>query len=651
MKKFLLFVMLISFVMVGMSQKRTLVELKKQSKDIISTQVSKKPAPVLNLKADNTEVTKVSVGTASDVRSVRRADTRAVSYNSELGILSVTFVLDPATYGTNPTDVGMVYSTDMGQTWSDVLVISDNSNSYTNDYPSGIVYNPVDNTDPLNAYGITQHIANQNNFSLQYKVWGSQTLGGENHDVVIQHDDDNEEAGYWNYYGLTQTEDLVRCLALWPEGPWNGYTGAYLNPIVGEFTGDAFDWDVSELVEVPIHLLTGGNNEGSIDWPGAYQSYDSGLGMAWSKNGQIGYLWMVASNENEPSGWQPIVFKSEDAGDSWNQIEIDYFSDEVQTMLEDYMPPVTGNDYIIPRVIESDGVVDYHGDLQLTIVADCYASDVLEYPDSLNGSAFLYNVPGDIYNFEINNDGIQQIIYVDSLNTRNLDDSANDTEINYAGSYGWTHRLNISKNDFENEVFITWSDSRIEEEDAANIEPDIFVWSRNIHLEETSDPVCITEGTLYEKFYFFTYAAEYVMYNEETMMYTIPMAQAVSPGEFAGNTELDPITMYYVDGIEVPAIGDYVATNELDKVVNFQVSQNQPNPFTGATTIEVKTQNTEQVLVEVSNIMGQTIYTMDAGSINGTKKITLTSDNMEAGIYFYTVTVGEESVTKKMIVE
>jgi hypothetical protein len=49
--------------------------------------------------------------------------------------------------------------------------------------------------------------------------------------------------------------------------------------------------------------------------------------------------------------------------------------------------------------------------------------------------------------------------------------------------------------------------------------------------------------------------------------------------------------------------------------------------------------------------MGQTVYTMNAGTINGTKRVPLDASNLDAGVYFYTVTIGNERVSKKMIVE
>ena len=32
---------------------------------------------------------------------------------------------------------------------------------------------------------------------------------------------------------------------------------------------------------------------------------------------------------------------------------------------------------------ESTGVVDYHGDLQLFMISDAYATDLITYPDSI----------------------------------------------------------------------------------------------------------------------------------------------------------------------------------------------------------------------------------------------------------------------------
>ncbi len=222
-------------------------------------------------------------------------------------------------------------------------------------------------------------------------------------------------------------------------------------------------------------------------------------------------------------------------------------------------------------------------------------------------------------------------------------------EGNYAGN-GWNHRLSIAKNESEDQFFYTWTDTRTTEPDLKNTAPDIFGFTRHIGGGETFS-TCFTEGTLYETFYYFTFGAEYAIYNPDNDNYSVPYMTSVSPAEFAGNAAGDPISINYVTGIEFPLINPFSSVNQLNHLSGVEVSQNQPNPFTGITTIEIKTQKASQINVEVTNLMGQTVYTFNAGTNNGTQKIILSAENLEAGVYFYTVRVGEESVTKKMIIE
>ena len=57
-------------------------------------------------------------------------------------------------------------------------------------------------------------------------------------------------------------------------------------------------------------------------------------------------------------------------------------------------------------------------------------------------------------------------------------------------------------------------------------------------------------------------------------------------------------------------------------------------------------------MIEISDIMGSKVMLMDKGMLApGAHKITIDAGTMKAGIYFYTVKVGEESVTRKMIVQ
>lgn len=640
MKRILLFMMVLALTMGTMAQNKVQTNLLKKSKDINTTVFNNLPTPELNHKAVNEEVDRIQVGTANDFRTVRREDTRAISYNPELDLICITFVLDPTTYGTNATDVGMFYSTDRGQNWTGPVVVIDNGDSYVIDYPSGIVFNPADNTNVENAYSVMQDIAHVGG-DWGYKMFASMTLGGADQDIEVVHNPDNIEDGYWNQYGLTQIDQEVRCMSMLPQGDWSAYTSAELQPVFAEFNGSSFDWDYSTLIDMDLYQ----NSEDNImAWIGGYRGFDGGLDMAWSDNGEIGYMYMVGVTNDNPSGYQPIIYKTTDAGDNWDLIELDLFTDEMQDFFEPYIIEATGGT-MIPQFFETASVVDYHGDLQIFAAIASHSANVLVYGDSLG---FGYtNDPGNLFNLTIDDDGLKEIIWIDSLNTENIDDA---DEGSYAGN-GWNHRVSIAKNDFENEIFCTWLDTRNVADFTINAEPDIFGWSRNIYTGEQSETVCFTEGTLYEKFYYFTYGAERAIYNVDDDTYTIPYLQSVSPGEFASNGAADPITFNYITGIEFPAIGDYVGINEYDQLASFEVSQNQPNPFNGSTSIEITTEVASPVSIEITNIMGQTVKTIKAGTINGSQNIIITSESLEAGVYFYTVTVGSEKITKKMILK
>lgn len=81
------------------------------------------------------------------------------------------------------------------------------------------------------------------------------------------------------------------------------------------------------------------------------------------------------------------------------------------------------------------------------------------------------------------------------------------------------------------------------------------------------------------------------------------------------------------------------------------VSQNYPNPFNGTTTITVNLENSANLSMVVTNMLGQTVQTFERGTVSaGTYYFAVDGINLEQGVYFYTVKANENTVTKKMIV-
>jgi hypothetical protein len=96
----------------------------------------------------------------------------------------------------------------------------------------------------------------------------------------------------------------------------------------------------------------------------------------------------------------------------------------------------------------------------------------------------------------------------------------------------------------------------------------------------------------------------------------------------------------------------WVGVSEAQEKPVLSVSQNVPNPFIGTTEINVYHQNPGNISLDVTNLTGQLILKMEkANVLPGVSKFTVDGSTLAPGVYFYTVTQGGQSITKKMIVQ
>ena len=644
MKKVLLFSLIIGFALSTIAQ-NGMVSRKNQKRVQESQEVAVErtaPVPMPELKqgdAVNEDMTRITVGMAGHERGIRREEAHVVSYNYELDVITVTTILDPATYE-NVDELGiagMWYSADKGQTWNGPVITNDNLDQGPNYYLSGAIFNPDGNTTVDNMFGVYQGVVYPTTGDWRFKAYGSSSLGGDYLTNYLF--EETEYDGYWNIFGLNQYGNDMRALHLKVVGPWSSFTNMQLQFVTGEFTGEEFDWDFSNMIEADFYI----GADGIIEWTGMYVGMDSGAEIAWSDDGQIGYCWVVGVSNEDATGYQPFVYKTEDAGESWEYIYLDFFDSDMQDILEPYVIE-SSSGLMIPHVMESAGVVDVQGDLQMMVAMGGSSADVISYPDSIGWS---WSYPGDMFNIVVDEDGIKELMWVDSLRTQNV---PQDDPGAYCGTEGWQHRISAAKNESETQVFFTWLDTR-DINETINLKPDLFGWSRTTGIDKMPSTICLSEGTDLEEEFYFNTGSDKAYYNMDEGTYIIPYVQGVTTLEFLINTSTsaDPITLSYVTGVEFPDL--ITGIKEFKSANGINVSQNMPNPFTGFTTIEVITETAAAVTVEVSNIMGQSIYTIDAGIINGTQVIELSAKDLDAGIYLYTVSVGSESVTKKMIVE
>jgi len=85
--------------------------------------------------------------------------------------------------------------------------------------------------------------------------------------------------------------------------------------------------------------------------------------------------------------------------------------------------------------------------------------------------------------------------------------------------------------------------------------------------------------------------------------------------------------------------------------LNFTVKQNVPNPAVNNTTITVGTEVSGAINLSVSNLLGQIVYQENVVTNSHIHTFNLNVSNFDSGIYFYTVEIGNNSITKKMLVK
>jgi hypothetical protein len=123
------------------------------------------------------------------------------------------------------------------------------------------------------------------------------------------------------------------------------------------------------------------------------------------------------------------------------------------------------------------------------------------------------------------------------------------------------------------------------------------------------------------------------------------------PGSSIVTTTLHPKTCNIEHKRLYNSVCPVGVSNQQDPKQDF-VGQNYPNPAYGLTTFNVYLQQDSKVLINVSDIAGHTLMTQDKGTVTaGGHQFTIDASQMSPGIYFYTVTINGQPVTRKMIVE
>ncbi len=82
-----------------------------------------------------------------------------------------------------------------------------------------------------------------------------------------------------------------------------------------------------------------------------------------------------------------------------------------------------------------------------------------------------------------------------------------------------------------------------------------------------------------------------------------------------------------------------------------RLDQNFPNPFSGNSQITFEVDQTMNVAFEIHDLTGKMVQYMDLGKVTpGEHIMNIPADELSDGVYFYSLTTDDHSLTKRMIV-
>lgn len=577
---------------------------------------------------------KIEFASSGNIYSLLSTDQSVLTADQDKKAISF-FARGGGTYGDTKNDLVINYTTDYGLNWTSYTVKSSGGKYFR--YPSGGIMDFDSNASMDDAYAVfSGPITGGSGWTDN--SFGSVKYDGTNENVTYDALPSGTYFAHANSNLTVCTDSTVHVAGdnfmgtsadyYWSNGLL--YNGK-LNPSTNQV-----DWD-------PIKRM---NHSFAID-SSSMDPAASSVSMAWNEDGSVGYyIFLGRDSANDPRAYQPIVYKSTDAGQTWNKEPIFDFS--TLDSLTNYIWNIDGpNDTTAMKKAffssEMDAVVDHNGLLHIIGIVQGSFSD---HSDSL-AYTYLYEPP-KLFHVYMKSGGGWSAEYIHTMNTYNV--TADDEQFGSGNdAVGWDHRINASRTENGEKIFAVWGDTdttlAVQNDDGApiNSAPDIFAWGKDLTNNSYYPVKNFTKGTQFWGSNYFHYASDITL-KDSANNYIIPVTTADK-----GATPLDPVNHNLLLSI---GYGPSVGVEEESGVSRLSVSQNAPNPFRDQTQINVKIQKPAELSIKAYNMVGQQVFSKDKGQLSpGSYNFRISGKDLDSGVYFYQVQANDKSVTQKMIVQ
>jgi hypothetical protein len=486
------------------------------------------------------------------------------------------------------------------------------STSQRGRYPQGTIYNPTGNTIPANAF-VSVHGAVTDGTNWVAYGRGSAPLttgaGVQNLDLFS-----NGLTGLIPY-SMYQTEQGVNWIVDFSFDGTDYTDTIYLRKGVWNTTNMDYDYTTQRLF-APMSVNLGGAKQLSA------------LSVAFSPDGQTGYIVALGHDSytfQADSSLYPIVWKTTNGGNSWNAPE------RVDLDNQSFIEPILNLGTSYTTGFEVDCSVDAAGMLHMVL--------------AIGGSADGFSIAS--------NPGSWGIFHIRSTSTSGVYNATLlGKPMTFRGTFVGTQNVSedsrpqVCTNWAGDRMFFSWFDTDTNLfPGAGNVNPNQLLIGFNTTNNNYSTVVNTTVGTCDEGAVNFGVVSQYAL-PAPNNCWVIPAAyQKIQ----TGTDPTTPVDYFYLHNASI-CDNQIIGVNETKNNL-FYVGQNMPNPTNGNTQIEINMTKSAQVTISVTNILGEVISVVSNELTAGNNLVTINAANYSKGVYFYTVTAGGFSVSKKMIVE
>ena len=500
-------------------------------------------------------------------------------------------------------------------------------------YPQGAIINPEGNTDPANAF-YTYFIPTLDNSNTN---WGGYGYGVN---ALTQTDPPaptqtnlTSENGFYRL--IPDAFHVTQQGVAWylePSTQYDGSASTYTGDLIigqGQMNDDGTDVVYDEQL---YSFMSSGDaiNDSKI---------------AFAPDGQTGYICIMTDAASDPvpyTSFHPVLLKTTDGGETWSdpiQVQLggddgietlkNYFADSSIISTDGYDEGFDRNEVYYNMGFSVDLAVDNNGNPYITGLIAVATADGWYPLQGLMATWNLYSPDGGV---TWNADPLYDNIWFDAT----------------VGAISAYNRPYVSTTYDGHYMFFSWLDSDFEQA-TQNDKPNIFIigydTEDHTYSGEVQNVTFITQAW-YNAFY--ASQSYYVFAEKQDDMWNceIPFVyeEFTVPGDDAS-----PCNFWYINGytLQMP-----VGTNEINAENNgIVVSQCQPNPAYNFTNIAVTGKTNQPIQLTITNMLGQVIYSdMQQGSAL-VHNFAVNVSDFDSGIYLYSVKVGNQVTTKKMIVK